>query len=184
MSQREEKVLGTEWKTERRRRTWGDCLASATADPRARNPPTEGTSAPHTTFQAQFQWKWDSWLFRLLNVHRSWWRHRHWLDPSCGTLLSTSTSEWGNSRQVHPVLDSILAPSSQALQCLLLSLAFLLTLFNTQRTSLGCLDNWNQEAQRLKQNQLTDVPFDVSNKSILIRLSFTLFTHLSHSSPA
>lgn len=45
MSQRKE----TEWKIER---TWGEQLATATAGPRARNPPTEGTSAPHTTFPA------------------------------------------------------------------------------------------------------------------------------------
>lgn len=85
--------------------------------------------------------------------------------------------EWGDSRQVHPVQNCISAPSPQALQCLFLSLVSLLTLCNTQRTSLGCLDNWNQEAQRLKQNQWTDAPFDAPNKSILIRVCHLLYPH-------
>lgn len=55
VSQREEKVLRTGWKRDGRKRTWGDQVETTTAGPRASDSPTEGTTAPHTTFQVQFQ---------------------------------------------------------------------------------------------------------------------------------
>lgn len=55
MSQGEEKVLRTGWKREGRKRTWGDQVESTTAGPRARDSPAEGITAPHITFQVQFQ---------------------------------------------------------------------------------------------------------------------------------
>lgn len=51
ISQREEKVLRTGRKREGRKRTWGDQVETTTAGPRARDSPTEGTTAPHTIFQ-------------------------------------------------------------------------------------------------------------------------------------
>lgn len=92
-------------------------------------------------------------------------------EPQYGALLSRSTSPNGGTAEKSM---QCWAPF-QALQCLFLSLVWLLRLCNTQRTSLGCLDNWNHEAQRLKQNQWSDVPFDVSNKSTLIRICYLLF---------
>lgn len=54
-SQREEKVLTTGCKRMGRKRTWGEQAETTIAGPRTRDSTTEGTTAPHTTFQVQFQ---------------------------------------------------------------------------------------------------------------------------------
>lgn len=145
MSQREEKLLTTGWKRAGRKRTSGDKVETTTASPIASDSPTEGTAAPHTIFQVQFQCKWDSWRglglmgFRLLNVHRQLKETQALVEPQL--WFNLHLPEQRIQQTSPPRAGPHGTPSSWALQHLLLSLVLLLPSYNTQRTSLGCLDN-------------------------------------------